>query len=111
MRHYPLAGPPPFLAVPASRDDASNSPGVLPSQEDPERSRSRSRRVAAVVLIELLAAAGFICAIIAWTSHNQALGILALATALGANLILWAWARRLARGGATHQHGSGRERR
>lgn len=60
------------------------------------RSRFGSR-VAMVVMVELLAAVGIIGALIAWACRKAAIGILALAAAIAANVILWAWARTFVR--------------
>lgn len=109
-----MAGPPPFLPPPASRNGADSGGTARPSDEQPDHAPSGSppprRWRIVVVLIELLAVAGFVGAIIAWSRHNQTLGMLALGTALAANLILWAWARTFARRATTRQHGAGRGR-
>ena len=113
-RHYSLFGPPSFLAAPALRDEANSGDGAAPpSDEQPDHTPAgapspRWRRVAVVILIELLAATGFVGALVAWTGHNLALGMFALGTSLAANLILWTWARGSARRRALRQRGTGR---
>lgn len=79
-------GPPPVSARPAP---ASGAPG------------SRRNRIAIAVLIELLAAAGIIGALIAWATHRPTLGMLAWGAAIVATLSLWTWARTSSRREAT----------
>lgn len=96
-RHYPLADSSLFLAAPDPSAEADSHDGPPPINTGPvpasDAPGSRRKRIAMVVLIELLASAGVVGAIIAWATHRPTLGMLALGAAIVANLILWIWAR------------------
>lgn len=113
-RHSPMADPLPFLAASDPHAGGHHHDRPPPASARPapasDARGSRLNRIAIVVLIELLATAGVIGALIARATHHPTLGMLALGAAIAAILILWVWARTFSRREATRDRDTGGRR-